>query len=69
MRQRPLRLFSTVPLVCFLSLLGFPQEGAHTEPIRPTEKTESVHLVLDLGSSGTRFCMYPVLVDGSAAER
>ncbi|HNO68744.1 MAG TPA: hypothetical protein PKI49_09540 [Pseudomonadota bacterium] len=28
-----------------------------------------MHLVLDLGSSGTRFCMYPVLVDGSAAER
>ncbi len=69
MRQRPLRLFSTVPLVCFLSLLGFPQEGAHTEPIRPPEKTESVHLVLDLGSSGTRFCMYPVVIDTTAPER
>lgn len=63
MRPRPLRLFSTVPFVCLLSLLGFPDEGSPNEVGRPAERTESVHLVLDLGSSGTRFCMYPVTVD------
>ncbi len=62
MRPRPLRLFSTVPFVCLLSLLGFPDEGAPNEAGRSAERTESVHLVLDLGSSGTRFCMYPVTV-------
>lgn len=67
--MRPLRLFSSVPFVCFLSLLGYPDEGGHTEPVRPSERTESVHLVLDLGSSGTRFCMYPVTVDKAAEEK
>lgn len=63
MRPRPLRLFSTVPLVCLLAMLGYPDEGAPTESARPPERTESVHLTLDLGSSGTRFCMYPVSID------
>jgi hypothetical protein len=59
MRPRPLRLFSTVPIVCLLALLGLPEEGGLVPSHHFTERSESVHLVLDLGSSGTRFCMYP----------
>jgi hypothetical protein len=36
MRPRPLRLFSTVPLVCLLAMLGYPDEGAPTEVGPPT---------------------------------
>ena len=63
MRPRPLRLFSTVPIVCLLALLGLPEEGGLVPSHHFTERSESVHLVLDLGSSGTRFCMYPVSVE------
>ncbi|MBL8632266.1 MAG: hypothetical protein JNM40_03515 [Myxococcales bacterium] len=63
MRPRPLRLFSTVPIVCLLTLLGFPEDGRLGQPSRASDRTESVHLILDLGSSGTRFCMYPVSVE------
>jgi len=69
MQRRSPRLFSVVPFVCFLSMFGFPPDETLRSVHRPPSEQEPVHLVLDLGSSGTRFCMYPISFDPTADPR
>lgn len=70
MQKQPLRLYSAIPVVCFVSMLGFPPGETSQDPLQTTDRgstrNHTVHLALDLGSSGTRFCMYPVWVDDAA---
>jgi hypothetical protein len=49
-------------LLCLVSLAGLATCGPVAAIVRPAEprSEESIHLVIDLGSSGTRFCLYAV---------
>lgn len=49
-------------LLCLLSVAGLATCSPVATVVRPGEPApeESVHLVIDLGSSGTRFCLYAV---------